>query len=298
MPADSLRPVRTVALVGVGLMGGSLGLALRARRPDLHVVGFDADPASLRRALERGAIHRAAPGLDVAVAQADLVVLALPVRALLDALPAVATAAQPGTRVTDLGSVKRIVLETAEQTLPPEVPFCGGHPMGGAEHAGIEHARADLYEGVPWALCPPMHLPMATFGAVWAPLQALVEAVGARPVLVDAASHDDAVAAISHLPQVLSVALAPAAEGRLAATLAGRGFRDTTRLADSPFALWREILEANRKPVLRALAAFEHRLGEVRRALEDEDWAAVEHAFVRARTARAGLPPGPPLRGR
>jgi prephenate dehydrogenase len=284
------RPLRTVALLGTGLIGGSLGLALRARRPDLRVVGFDADAEEARRAEAAGALDAVAPSPHDAVAEGDLVVLACPVSAALTLLDALAPALRPGTVVTDVGSVKAPVLAHARRALPETVSFCGGHPMAGAERGGIAHADPLLFENAAWVLCPPDPLAEEAFRRAYAPLLEVIEAVGARPLLLDAEAHDRAVAAVSHLPQLLAVALAPEASEGPARLLAAGGFRDMTRIASSPFPLWREILSQNRQPVLDALARIGGRVERLREALAAGDWAALGRTFEEAREAREAVP--------
>jgi prephenate dehydrogenase len=284
------RPLHTVALLGTGLIGGSLGLALRARRPDLHVVGFDADAEEARRAEAAGALAAVAHSPRDAAAEADLVMLACPVSAAFALLDELAPALRPGTLVTDVGSVKAPVVAHARRVLPEAVPFCGGHPMAGAERGGIAHADPLLFENAAWVLCPPDPLDAEAFRTAFAPLLEMVEAVGARPLLLDAETHDRAVAAVSHLPQLLSVALAPEAADGAARLLAAGGFRDMTRIASSPFPLWREILSQNRQPALEALARLGCRVERLHDALATGDWAALGRAFEEAREAREGVP--------
>jgi prephenate dehydrogenase len=289
------HPLRTVAIIGTGLIGGSLGLALRARRPDLRIVGYDEASEEARRAEEGGAIHTAIPSLAEAVADADLVVLAPPLAAALQLLEALPPLLRPGTLVTDVGSVKRPIVDHARRVLPSGIPFCGGHPMAGAERGGVAHADALLFENATWVLCPPDALAgdEGAFRETFAPLIGVVEATGARPLLLDAERHDRVAAAVSHLPQLLSVALVneAAQTDEAARVLAAGGFRDMTRIASSPFALWHEILTANHGPVLDVLARFADRLQRLRYAVAAEDWDALTEAFGAARATRDTIPP-------
>ena len=294
MPAPNAIAVlsgSSIAVVGTGLIGASLGLALRRRSPGLDVVGADLDPANAAEALRRGALARTAE-IPVAIAEADVVVLAVP----LDALPALfevaAAQARPGALITDVGSVKGSVAEAA-RVLPEAVRYVGGHPMAGAAVGGPEHADALLFENAVWVLCPPPGTPEAGDLADYAPdLLSMVEAAGARPVLMDADRHDVVAATISHLPQLLSVALVEhAAEtGDDALGLAAGGFRDMTRIAGSQFSMWAPILRDNRIAVTAVLDAFLARLGALRETVETEP-GALASAFEHAGQTRAALPP-------
>lgn len=233
-----------MAVCGLGLVGGSLARALTAR--GFAVVGVDR-PGPLRKARAARAIARSA-GLEAALAEADVLVLAAPPLANLGLLRRVARRARPGLVVTDVTSVKRPMVREARRL--GLAGFVGGHPMAGRERAGFDASAADLFRGRPWILTGGR--PRAE-----AAVRRLVRATGARPVSMDAAQHDRVVARLSHLPQLVAWALLEAAH-RDATTarslaLAGPGFGDMTRLARSPRRLWRDILEANRDEVARAL---------------------------------------------
>lgn len=276
----------TVSILGTGLIGASLGLAIRRRCPDLEVVGADANTAHAEEALRRGAITRIAD-LEDAAHDGDLVVLAVPLDVLPSLLEVAATHARPGALVTDVGSVKGSVLEAA-RVLPKEVRFIGGHPMAGAAVGGPGQADALLFENAVYVLTPRdrVDLEYDAPEALW-----LVETVGARPVVMTAERHDHAVAAVSHLPQLVSVTLVEAASaaGGDALGLAAGGFRDMTRIAGSPFSTWGPILRDNREAVLEAVGRYSAVLEDVRSALEG-DVSDLEGAFDRAGQTRASLP--------
>jgi prephenate dehydrogenase len=243
-----------VAVVGLGLVGGSLARALR--RAGYRVIGVDR-VSVLRRARAARAITVASRDLRQAAADADVVVLAAPPaanRALLRRL-----ASFDCLVVTDVGSVKSPIVREARRL--GLRCFVGGHPIAGSERAGFEASRPDLFQGHAWAL-----VPGGDRGALHA-VEELVRATGARPVRMDAGEHDRVLAYLSHLPQLAAWALLGAAQSDVAArrrlTLAGPGFRDMTRLARSPRALWREILAENRREVGRALRAFRARVGSL-----------------------------------
>ncbi|MBP7147741.1 MAG: prephenate dehydrogenase/arogenate dehydrogenase family protein [Acidobacteria bacterium] len=255
-----------VALLGVGLIGGSLGLALRAAHPGHHVTGWDPDPQALRLALARGALEQAAPGAAAAVAGAELVVLCAPLDGTLALLREIRGALAPGSVVTDVAGAKRVVLDEARRALGEGAAFVGGHPLAGSERAGVDAASATLFRDAAWALCPLPGAPPAALARV----EALVRAAGARPLVLGAEAHDRAVAYVSHLPQVIARALAAGLATRgPAAALAAGGFRSATRVAASPAALWRPVLEANRDAVAAELDEFADRLRAVARELRE-----------------------------
>ena len=275
-----------VAIVGVGLMGGSLGLDLRGGPRE--VVGVNPDPEALRVALEVGAVDRAAGSLEEAAAGADAVVLAAPVPAL-EGLARRALAAAPGDcLVTDLGSAKAALLGALSPA--DRERFIGGHPVCGAERTGVAFAQRDLFRGATWFLTPGVEARPELFER----LHGLVGSVGARPVAIDAGVHDRLMALVSHLPHVLAGTLVnqaagTAPEGREALRSAGPSFGDLTRVAGSNPPLWADILLANRDAVLAAIGEFEGLLGGVEAALRrgDRDWLL---AFIgRAAGARDRL---------
>ena len=246
-----------VAVVGLGLVGGSLARALTAA--GWPVIGVDR-PRVRRAARRAGAVSATASSVEGA-AGADLVVLAAPPAANRALLARLARVAPPGLVVTDVGSVKAPIVRDARRMGLPG--FVGGHPMAGTERQGFSASRADLLRGAPWWIVPAAD-PQATRA-----VRKLVRAVGARPLTADAAVHDRVVAFLSHAPQVASWALLEAARADPVARRhlagAGPGFRDMTRLARGPKALWRQILEENRTEVRRALLAVARQLEKRRR---------------------------------
>jgi prephenate dehydrogenase len=283
--ADSFR---RVAVIGAGLIGGSFALAFRKHFPDSIVVGWD-KPAVLRRALERGAIHEGIPDLTLAVAGADLIYVALPVGHTIELLPEIARLAGPDALVTDAASTKRSVCAVAADSFRESgAHFLGGHPMAGKEISGIDAAEANLFRGSKYALIRSSEKEKVNSEREQrvAAFVAVIQKFGADTVWVDAEVHDRAVAVISHLPQLLSVALAGVVrdqtdETGLPVTLAGRGLRDALRLAGSPYSVWRDIILTNSDNLERVLDQMIQALEQVRsdlrtRALEEEFAAAGE----------------------
>ena len=269
--------MQTAAILGTGLIGSSIGLGLRAS--GWRVVGWDPDAAVAQRALERGALSEAALDADAAVAGAlDLVVLAGPPDAIATA---VQTLTVPGL-VIDVAGVKGPIVAAARPAR-----FVGTHPMAGRESTGPDAASAALFRGAAWVVVTDHALP-ADVDAV----EEIVVSLGARPVRMTAAEHDRAVAAISHLPQVLAATLVTeAAERTQALDLAAGSFRDLTRVAASDPVPWTQLLGANRDAVVAAVEDLRRRLAEVVDELQRGDNAALEEMLTSAREHRRALAP-------
>jgi len=276
-----------VSIIGLGLIGGSLGLALkRARGKSLEVVGYSRSPRTMATAYQRGAVDRAAHDLASAVHACQIVILATPVMAMKEALEGVAAGLAPGSVVTDTASTKGQVMAWAEACLPPTVSFIGGHPMAGKETSGIGAADADLFHGCTYCLTPGRGATPEATGLVLK----LVEAIGARPLLIDAAKHDELVAGISHLPLLLSYALVEATALSPAwpemAPLAATGYRDLSRLASGHPDMARDICLSNRDNILRWLDRFLEELNGYRGLVASGQGDALERAFRKVRQAR------------
>jgi prephenate dehydrogenase len=284
----------TLVVLGVGLIGGSVGLAAR-ERAGAEVVGFDPDPAALGRAMEISALDRRADSVAAACAGAEVVVCAAPVAALAELAAAALEASGPDTVVTDVGSTKRELVAA----LGDDERFIGGHPLAGAETAGVGNARADLFDGARWYLTPTER----SSGLLYDSLQRVVTDLGARPQAIGAEAHDRLMATVSHLPHVVADVLV----GQAAAELTrdsermpevGPSFRDATRVAGSNPAIWGDILAGNRDAVA---AAIEDAAGRLREAAElvrggDRDAIAAWHgaaADERRRLQDADLAAGP-----
>jgi len=257
-------PFRRIAIAGIGLIGGSIALGVRNRWPAAAVVGIDR-PAVLAHAIGSGAIDRGLASITE-LDDADLVVLAAPVRQnarLLGELPARIV---ERALLTDVGGTKRDIVNAARR-LPPGATFVGGHPIGGAERGGFGFARPDLFKNRPWILTPAV----ATADAALAGLRRFVEGLGARPTVMGAAEHDTVMAFVSHLPQLTASALMDTVGGAVAGgglAVAGRGLVDTTRLASSPPSVWRDICAVNADAISGALDQLIDRLNDLRADLQ------------------------------
>lgn len=256
-----------IAIVGVGLLGGSIGLAARERKLAKEVVGVETNPHTRAEATTRRAVEKCTDMLGIGIAGADLVILACPVNAILTELARLGTSLSEKAVVTDVGSVKGPIA-TAGRALGGV--FVPGHPMAGGERGGMEFARADLFEGATWALTPDSSTrPEAT-----EKVKALVEGLGARAVTMTPEEHDQTVAATSHLPHLLAYALS-ATVGE-SPKLEGASLKDALRVSSSDPELWREICMMNRKPLGDALDRCIGELDAMLKALDAGDVSALE----------------------
>ena len=284
-----------VAILGVGLIGGSIGLAARGRA-GATVCGYDPDAGVRAVALELGAIDTQADEVNSAVAGAEVVFVATPVGALAETVSAALQSAGKDCVVSDVGSTKRALADAGA-----DERFIGGHPLAGAETAGVMHAREELFEGATWYLTPARG---STAGVLYERLHRLLSSFGAQPTAIDADTHDRLMACVSHLPHVLANLLVTQAANLLGGEdsprmpAVGPSFRDATRVAGANSAIWTDIYMSNRDALIAGIDEFAARLGEVRSALSAGEAPAVTAWNDRARTDReallgAGLAGGP-----
>lgn len=284
-----------LAIVGLGLLGGSIALALkqpsgRAAAADWHVTGVALDEATIERAFALEAIDEGTTDVRAGVAEAEIVVFATPVRTIPKLVARCATAFKPGAIITDVGSTKAELSATLPALLPPGVHYVGGHPMAGSEQTGIDAAHAYLFENAIYVVTPKTPEDPAL-----QPVLNLVNAVGAQALVMDPERHDRVVAAVSHLPHMIAAALVDtvgvaAEEDATVLALAAGGFRDTTRVASGDPHMWRDIFMSNRKQVLNMIDRFDRVLRSLRHATASDDDAALIEALTRARTIREQLP--------
>jgi prephenate dehydrogenase len=306
-PSGAPAVFEKIGIVGLGLIGGSIALASRQLWPKALVIGVD-NKDVLETAMRLHAIDVAADDLIV-LAEADVVILAAPVKTNIGLLTELDDNVRHPAVVTDTGSTKRGIVEAAA-SLPPRFTFVGGHPLAGAAQGGLEHARADLFAGRPWLLTParpegralrddvdnadrqgrPLGRPDDAHGEGVEKLFAFVQALGAVPRVMDVQAHDRLLAFLSHLPQLTASALMQVvgdAVGQSGLSLAGRGLADTTRLASSPADIWRDIAATNADEIGPALDALIALLQDLRLDLRDGD--RLSDVFADAARWRAGI---------
>jgi prephenate dehydrogenase len=278
---------KQVTIIGTGLIGGSLGLALKKRGLAGRIIGCDRAPV-LERAQDCGAIDAGTSNPADAVRGSDLVVLATPVIPILDLIGRLGPALPPKTLVTDVGSTKAEIVQRAAKSFGRNAgqKFLAGHPMAGKEHAGVEFADANLFEGAAW-LFTPLPSPNVHAGLCGEFIHC-TEKIGAKVAVVDPADHDRFCAWISHLPQMISTALAAALVDEFGPDapvldIGGRALREMTRISGSPYSMWRDVAITNRKNLSDALQKLEQRLAHLRENLDSRELAT---EFERAHQLR------------
>lgn len=276
---------RKVVLVGMGLIGGSLALALKRKGFQGTLIGVD-QPEVLALARQRQAIDQGYTPEQIAdaLAQADLVFLCTPIAGILSYLQTIGPYIQPGTLITDVGSTKRKIIETAAIHLPSQCDFIGGHPMAGSEFKGMEAADAFLFENTTWVLTPAKPMQEERRKAIGD----LVEMTGALVLLISPHLHDEIAAAVSHLPQMAAIALMGLAARRQSESshflkMAAGGFRDMTRIASSPFSIWEDILATNDDMIIDYIDAYIEELRRLRTSLEHQEMRTIFDQSARNR---------------
>jgi len=275
-----------IVVVGLGLIGGSLAAAIRKHQPHATLVGVDrAEVLEIARRMNLIHAGYSISSLADTVPGADLIVLAAPVRAIMTALEIIGACVGEETLVTDVGSTKAAIMTVAKQCLPRRARFLGGHPFTGAEHSGISNANPDLFLGSPYALVEPPEFP-ATIGEAFLNL---LQRIGSRPYFTNAETHDKLAATISHLPQVVAVALMQVAGTQSgtnaeALQLAGRGFRDMTRIAMSPYDIWSDILATNSDNIALEIDRLIGVLSQMRKSMNSAEVATLFRQGARLRS--------------
>jgi len=290
--------VEKIAIIGLGLIGGSIGLALKqAGLKDVRIAGAARTRDTLQKAKRLGAIDDDAPTPADAARDARIVIVATPILAIRSIFEEIAPVLHEGAIVTDAGSTKANVIRWAKELLPPHAWFVGGHPMAGKESSGIDAADAALFRDKPWVICPAVDAPEGAIKTV----VGVAQACGAKPIFMDADEHDSYVAGISHLPFTLasalfSVAFTSAAWPELA-SLASSGFRDTTRLASGSPEMSHDIALTNRENLLHWIDRFQQELSRFREAIASGESESILGAFGRAQLERDNyVLNGPPRR--
>ncbi len=273
-----------VAIVGVGLIGGSIGLAMRQRQLANRVIGIGRNPDRLQAALQLGAVTECTLDLSQGVRDADVVIVCTPVDQIVPHVLQAARSCRSDTLLTDAASTKESIVRQLEDQLPPGSHFIGSHPMAGSEKSGAAQGSADLFVNRTVVLTPTGRTPSAVVAAG----KELWQSLGARVQQMPPGEHDQAVARISHLPHVVAAALAQVLLPQ-DQTLAATGFRDTTRIAAGSPTLWQQILLDNAPAVLQALEPFEAALAELRQAIETQDAPQLNRLLTRAQRNRHAL---------
>ena len=280
----------TIAIVGTGLMGTSLALAIKSSNLKVDIVGTDYDSVARSGAQKSGAFKKVESRLSNAIRGADVVVFATPIQAMREMMESAANDFEEGCVVTDVGSSKKVVLQWAEEVLPKHVSFVGGHPMAGKELSGPKNADGTMFKGKAYCIVPSVNAERAAVSSV----TTIAEAIGAKPFFIGVDEHDSFVAAVSHLPFMMSVALMGTASKSAnwddIAQLASSGFSDLSRLAAGDPVMHRDICVTNPEPIVAWMDSYIRELYELRNMLAKEggpDPDALHEVFEEAMNARA-----------
>ncbi len=288
--SDSKNIFDKAALIGTGLIGGSIGLALREKKMVKIITCYDRDPEAAAEAVALSAADRVVKSAAEAVKDADLIILAVPVLSTLDILKEILPEVKDGALITDVGSTKGSIMATVEKLLPQSVSYIGGHPMAGSEESGIRGADPALLENAIYVLTPGPGTPENVIKK----FTDLIEGTGAQPLILDPLAHDRMVAMVSHLPHISAAALVQSVAGagdiELIRTLAAGGFRDSTRIALGNPEVWRDICVSNRWALLSALKIFKQSLVTIENYLKEPNAEAVEEFLTQSRDYRNSIP--------
>ena len=262
---------KKITIIGVGLIGGSLGLALKKKNPKFKISGIDKSEI-IEKAIARRAIDEGTSNLKNGIKEADVVILATPVKTILDLLPQINPFIKKGCIVTDTGSTKGQIVETADKILSEDVYFIGGHPIAGSEKYGIEEADSHLFQDKTYILTPSKKSNLIALKKIFL----LINTIGAKRLVLDPLEHDRVAGAISHLPQILAVSLTNMI-GELSQQenndhyfkAIGEGFKDMTRIASSPYKMWEDICETNQENILEMIQEFRNYLKAIEGKLKN-----------------------------
>jgi len=290
MEEESDFSFNKITIIGVGLIGGSLGLALKEKNPNFKIVGIDKQEI-IQKAITRGAIDEGIVNLEEGIKEADIIIIATPVKTILNILTQINPFLKKGCLVTDTGSTKQQIVQKANKVLSKDIFFIGGHPMAGSEKYGIESADPHLFHNKTYILTPTHKNNLTALEKI----SLLIKMIGAKKLILDPLEHDRIVSAVSHLPQIIAVSLINAI-GELALRgnnnnyfkAAGEGFKDMTRIASSPYKMWEDICDTNQENILDMIQEFINYLGVIEDKLKNNP-NSLKKEFQKARKLREPL---------
>ena len=290
MKEESDFSFNKITIIGVGLIGGSLGLALKEKNPNFKIVGIDKQEI-IQKAITRGAIDEGIVNLEEGIKEADIIIIATPVKTILNILTQINPFLKKGCLVTDTGSTKQQIVQKANKVLSKDIFFIGGHPMAGSEKYGIESADPHLFHNKTYILTPTHKNNLTALEKI----SLLIKMIGAKKLILDPLEHDRIVSAVSHLPQIIAVSLINAI-GELALRgnnnnyfkAAGEGFKDMTRIASSPYKMWEDICDTNQENILDMIQEFINYLGVIEDKLKNNP-NSLKKEFQKARKLREPL---------
>lgn len=290
MKEESDFSFNKITIIGVGLIGGSLGLALKENRPNFKIIGIDKQGV-IERAIARGAIDEGTVNLEEGIKEADIVILATPVKTILNLLPQINPFLKKGCLVTDTGSTKGQIVERANKILSKDTFFIGGHPMAGSEKYGIDSADPHLFQDKTYILTPTKKSNLIAIEKIFS----LIEMIGANRLIINPLEHDRIVGAVSHLPQIIAVSLtntismlAQEENNNNYLKAIGEGFKEMTRIASSPYKIWEDICDTNQENILEMIQEFRNYLEAIEDKLKN-DPSSLKEDFQKASKLRETL---------
>jgi len=281
---------KKITIIGVGLIGGSLGLALKEKHLNFKIVGIDKQEI-IEKAIARGAIDEGTVNLEEGIKEADIIIIATPVKTILNILIQINPFLKKGCLVTDTGSTKKQIVQKANKILSKDIFFIGGHPMAGSEECGIESADPYLFHNKTYILTPALKSNLRALKK----LSLLIKMIGAKKLILDPLEHDRIVSAVSHLPQIIAVSLINTI-GELALRgnnynyfkAVGEGFKDMTRIASSPYKMWEDICDTNQENILEIIQEFKNYLEVIEHKLKNNP-NSLKEEFQKASKLRENL---------
>lgn len=281
---------KKITIIGVGLIGGSLGLALKEKKPDFKIVGIDKQEI-IKKAIARGAIDEGTVNLEEGTKKADIVIIATPVKTILNILTQINTFLKKGCIVTDTGSTKQQIVLKANKVLSKDIFFIGGHPMAGSEEYGIESANPHLFQDKTYILTPTKKSNLIAIEKI----SPLIKMIGAKRLILDSLEHDRIVGTVSHLPQIMAVSLVNMVSELIQKEnnnnyfkAVGEGFKDTTRIASSSYKMWEDICETNQENIVKMIQEFRNYLGVIEDKLKNNP-NSLKEEFQKASKLREAL---------
>lgn len=290
MDGESDFSFKKITIIGVGLIGGSLGLALKENRPNFKIVGIDKQEI-IEKAIAQGAIDEGTVNLEEGIKEADIVIIATPIKTILNILTQINPFLKKGCIVTDTGSTKGQIVERADKVLSKDIFFIGGHPMAGSEEYGIDSANPHLFQDRTYILTPTKKSNLVAIEKLFS----LIKMIGANRLILNPLEHDRIVGAVSHLPQIMAVSLINMVSELVQKEnnnnyfkAVGAGFKDMTRIALSPYKVWEDICNTNQENILEMIQEFRNYLGVIEDKLKN-DPSSLKEEFQKASKLRETL---------
>lgn len=290
MDGESDFSFKKITIIGVGLIGGSLGLALKENRPNFKIVGIDKQEI-IEKAIAQGAIDEGTVNLEEGIKEADIVIIATPVKTILNLLTQINSFLKKGCIITDTGSTKGQIVERADKVLSKDIFFIGGHPMAGSEEYGIDSANPHLFQERTYILTPTKKSNLIAIEKI----SSLIKMIGANRLILNPLEHDRIVGAVSHLPQIMAVSLINMVSELVQKEnnnnyfkAVGAGFKDMTRIALSPYKVWEDICNTNQENILEMIQEFRNYLGVIEDKLKN-DPSSLKEEFQKASKLRETL---------